>query len=217
VIVENIFLTQDVSQIAPENLPYLGLLVTGNKPVEAVPQFIRDGAWWILDNGAFTTDGFKAEHWHEWLAAMQEYKEKCICVVVPDVVADAEATIRQFPQYVDYAKDFGYRVAFVTQDGMTIDMLPWSNFDALFVGGTDGHKMGREAGWLIDHGLKIGKHIHVGRVNTEYRLMQFWQCHTWDGTALTIKPEKYEPIIINGIKAVMAQKKTPSLFDLVSP
>jgi hypothetical protein len=210
-IVENIFLTQDLNAIHPDNLHMFGLLITANKPVDHVPDFIANGGWWILDNGAFTMKGFLEWHWIDWLSAMEPYKEKCICVVIPDVVGDCKATIDKFHKYKDYV---AYpHVAFVTQDGLTCDITPWNDFDVLFVGGTDQHKMGKEAGYLIQEGLQRGKHIHVGRVNTEYRLMQFWQCHTWDGTALTIKPEKYESIIVNGLKAVIDKKQQPSLFS----
>ena len=216
-IVNNIFLTQDVSSIAPENLKYLGLLITANKPCSGIPGFIiNDGAWWMLDNGAFTKAGFIEQYWEEWLDIMREQDievvNKCICVVIPDVVGDANATLNQFHKYNKIPKAQGFNTAFVTQDGLTVDMVPWDDFDVLFIGGTDHHKMGIEAGYLIDEGLKRDKHIHVGRVNTGFRIMRFWTCHTWDGTALTIKPEKYEDIIINGVKAVIEKKKQPTLF-----
>lgn len=211
-IVENIFLTQDLSKLDPANLHMFGLLVTANKPVDHVPEFILNGGWWILDNGAFTKQGFTEWYWLEWLDALKKYQDKCICVVIPDVVGNCDATIERFRTHKDYAADYGH-IAFVTQDGLTCDMTPWDDFDVLFIGGTDNHKMGKEAGYLIQEGLKRGKHIHVGRVNTEYRLMQFWQCHTWDGTALTIKPEKYESIIVNGLQAVINKKKQPALFS----
>jgi hypothetical protein len=212
-IVDNLFLTQDLTAIHPDNLHMFGLLVTANKPVDHVPDFIANGGWWILDNGAFTKKGFLEWHWIDWLSAMEPYKEKCICVVIPDVVGSAKKTLQQFPEYEYKASSLGYRIALVTQDGMIPAMLNWYMFDVLFIGGTDNHKMGREAGYLIQEGLRRGKHIHVGRVNTEYRLLQFWQCHTWDGTALTIKPEKYESIIVNGLRAVIDKKQQPALFS----
>lgn len=221
-IIENIFFTQDVSAIDNDNLKHLGLLVTANKPISGLPWFIQEGAWWILDNGAFTKNGFIEEYWDEWLDFMREQDsevfEKCLCVVIPDVVANAEKTLKQFQQYNQIPKLQGFRTALVTQNGMTKEMLPWDDFDVLFIGGDDDHKMGLEAAYLIEEGLKRDKHIHVGRVNTEFRLMQFWHCHTWDGTALTIKPEKYESIIIEGLKKVINKKKAmammPTLFDL---
>lgn len=211
-IIENVFLTQDLSKIHPDNLHYFGLLVTANKPVDHVPDFISNGGWWILDNGAFTTKGFIEGHWLDWMNATKQFKDTCICVVIPDVVGDYIATIEQFKEYAPKAQSYFDHIAFVTQDGLTCDMTPWDDFDVLFIGGTDEHKMGKEAGYLIQEGLKRGKHIHVGRVNTEYRLMQFWQCHTWDGTALTIKPEKYESIIVKGMQSVINKKKQPALF-----
>jgi hypothetical protein len=211
-IVNNIFLTQDLTAIHPDNVHMFGLLVTANKPVDHVPDFISNGGWWILDNGAFTTKGFVEWHWRDWISATKPYKEKCICVVIPDVVGDCNATIEKFAVYAPEAKEHFNHIAFVTQDGLTCNMVPWDDFDVLFIGGSDDHKMGKEAGYLIQEGLARGKHVHVGRVNTEFRLMRFWQCHTWDGTALTIKPEKYESIIVNGLKAVIQKKEQPRLF-----
>ena len=221
-ITENIFLTQDVTKLSDESRQHLGLLITANKPISGLPWFIQEGAWWILDNGAFTKQGFIKEYWEEWLDFMREQDseifDKCLCVVIPDVVANAKKTLDQFNDYNPLVKLQGFKTALVTQNGMKKDMIPWDEFDVLFIGGDDDHKMGLEAAYLIGEGLKRGKHIHVGRVNTEYRLLKFWHCHTWDGTALTIKPEKYESIIINGVKAVINKKhemaNSPMLFNL---
>jgi len=212
-IVEDVFLTQDLSKLHPDNLHMFGLLVTANKPVDHIPDPIKSGKWWILDNGAFTSKGFTEWYWLEWMEATKDFSDTCICVVIPDVVGNCEATIERFKTHSKVASKQFEHIAFVTQDGLTCDMTPWDDFDVLFIGGTDQHKMGREAGYLIQEGLRRGKHIHVGRVNTEYRLMQFWQCHTWDGTALTIKPEKYESIIVNGLRAVIDKKQQPALFS----
>lgn len=217
-IVDNLFLAQDLTQIQDENLSCFGYMITGNKPIAGVPKHIQDGYWWMLDNGAFTKAGFIQPYWVGWLDHMKPYQDKCVCVVIPDVVGKCQETLEQFPEYAPMAKERGYKVALVTQNGMTKDMLPWDDFDVLFVGGDDDHKMGREAGFLIDYALQIGKHVHVGRVNTEYRLLHFWRCHTWDGSSIVIKPEKYEPIVVSGVKAVIEKKKQmesqPSLFNL---
>jgi hypothetical protein len=219
-ICENIFLTQDVSKLAPESLEYLGLLITANKPIDGMPLFIQDGGWWMLDNGAFSKVGFKEHYWLDWLEWMSGFdiQDKCICVVVPDVVGDAKKTLELFIEYNDTPKKMGYRTGLATQWGMKKEQLPWDDFDILFIGGPDDHKMGLDAAYLIEEGLKRDKHIHVGRVNTAFRLMKFWHCHTWDGTALTIKPEKYESIIIKGVLDVIKKKndmrQLPMLFPL---
>ena len=217
-ICQNIFLTQDLSQVHEENLRYFGYMIIGNKPVNGVPVHIQNGCYWMLDNGAFSKDGFIKDYWLEWMDYMRPYQDTCICVVIPDVVGDCEKTLALFPEYAHYARERGYRVAHVTQNGMIKHMLPWDDFDCLFVGGSDDHKMGREAGYLIEQGLKLGKHIHVGRVNTEYRLMKFWHCHTWDGSSVSIKPDKYEEEVVNGVRRVIEKKEhmksAVTLFDL---
>lgn len=109
----------------------------------------------------------------------------CLGIPIPDVVGDALATLRQFSQYWRGVKDLGYPVAFVSQDGITPEITPWDYFDVLFVGGSDDHKLGNEAGAMIAEAKHRGKWVHVGRVNRASRIKQFWMCDSVDGTWLT--------------------------------
>lgn len=213
--VENLFLTPVDKYLDDKNLHYFGGIVTANKDIINIPYLIESGKSWIMDNGAFTKDGFIYDHWLLWLEEMKPYQDQCIAVVIPDIVGDCKATLEQFPQFAPIAKKHGYKVAFVTQDGLTPEMTPWDDFDCLFVGGSDWHKMGKEAGLIIEEGLKQNKHIHIGRVNTSYRLTKFWQAHTWDGTSLARGHKaamKYQEEIVKGIKEVIQMKSQRQLF-----
>ena len=85
-------------------------------------------------------------------------------VVVPDVVADAEATMKSWHEWNKTISDMGYRLAFVAQDGMEPQDVP-SATDCVFVGGS--------TDWKIKNAYKfkgVAKLLHIGRVNTLGRL-----------------------------------------------
>ena len=82
-------------------------------------------------------------------------------------------------------KDLGFPVAFVSQDGITTEIAPWDYIDVLFVGGTDDHKLGNEAGIMIAEALDRQKRVHIGRVNSPSRIKKFWMADSVDGTHLT--------------------------------
>jgi hypothetical protein len=141
----------------------------------------------MLDNGVFTKQ-FKLDTWLKALEQNLPFVDTCIAVVIPDSVGDWESTINNFREYKDIPKEYGYRTALVSQDGMQPDSVPWNDLDCLFVGGTDKHKLSKEAMTLIQEAQRLGKWIHVGRVNSAKRILQFWFADSWDGTTLSIEP-----------------------------
>lgn len=145
---------------------------------------------WCMDNGVFTGK-FTKEKWLKQLERCLPWKDKCAFVAVPDVLGDALATINQFDEYAQYTGD--YPKAFVTQDGISNyeDLIPWDKFDAIFVGGTDEHKLGQEGRWVIEEARRRGKWIHIGRVNSFSRIMKFHDADSWDGTQLSFRPDEY--------------------------
>ena len=146
---------------------------------------LSQGVKWILDNDAYTGN-FDTKRWVSFMLKYERFKNTCIGVTIPDVVGDALATLRQFSNYWRVVHDLGYKVAFVTQDGITPEITPWNYFDTLFIGGTDEHKLSSEAGIMIAEAQTKGKWVHVGRVNSESRIKQFWMADSVDGTQLTI-------------------------------
>lgn len=83
-------------------------------------------------------------------------------------------------------KDFP--VALVSQDGISNTDIPWDDFDCIFIGGSDEHKLGKEGGWVVREAKKHNKWIHIGRVNSSRRILKFWQADSWDGTCLNYFP-----------------------------
>lgn len=172
---------------------------------------LERGVHWCLDNGMFTGT-FEVNAWLEKIDALRKYKDTCLFIVIPDVIGDCLATLEQFHYYRNMVTDFP--VAFVSQDGIRnhTDRIPWSDFDCLFIGGSDEHKLGKEGGWILNEAKKRGKWVHVGRVNSVSRILKFWRVDSWDGTHLGFMPSdvsKFHAAVLQ----VRAMKKSKGLFD----
>jgi hypothetical protein len=170
------------------------------------------GHRWMLDNGAFS------DKWNEatWLAALerwQPYAGTCIAAVCPDVVGDAGATLARFAQYAPTIRNCGYPVAFVTQDGLAMDAVPWGQFDVLFVGGTDQHKLHDSYPFILE-AQRRGLWVHVGRVNSAERITgKFWMADSCDGTMLAIEPSpRRQSLLLNAATVASAKKEMPTLL-----
>lgn len=166
---------------------------------------LEAGSPWCLDNSMFTNK-FCYDTWTNKISSFEEYMGTCLFIVTPDVVGDCQATLEQFPRYANIIRKFDYPVAFVTQDGLTPDITPWDDFEVLFVGGTDKHKLGKEAGLLINEGIKRGKWIHIGRVNSPSRMRKFWRADSWDGTHIGYEPDVAAPVIARAVREIRAMK-----------
>lgn len=90
-------------------------------------------------------------------------------VVVPDVVADRDATLRAWDEWAPrLQREFGWPLAFAVQDGMNSADVP-SEAAVIFVGGSTAWKWRTLLRWCA-----LGRRVHVGRVNGYRRL---WDCH----------------------------------------
>ena len=165
------------------NLDAFGFLAS---PRTSLRSWIRDGAWWAMDNDAFN-GGLDETAWLVGVEKHRPYLDRCLFAVVPDVVYDAAATLERFNEYAPLLP--GYPLALATQNGMTPKMVPWDDIAALFIGGDDKHKLGPEAGALMAEARRRGKWVHVGRVNSVKRLLKFWRADSWDGTTISREPQ----------------------------
>lgn len=145
------------------------------------------GVPWCLDNGVFTGK-FEEKKWLKQIDSFREYKDTLIFITIPDVVGDCLATLKRFSYYRRKVKN--YPVALVSQDGIKqhASKIPWDEFDCIFVGGTDTHKLGIEGRWIIEQAKNRGKWVHVGRVNSVSRMLSFWEADSYDGTHLSFFP-----------------------------
>lgn len=145
---------------------HMGMLMTprGGYSVQPV---IDAGAVWACDNEAYSSFSRDA-----FVRMLKKYRglPNCLFVTAPDVVADAQATMLRFRMWQPVIRYYGYPVALVAQDGLEHLSTDWHSFDALFIGGSTEWKLGKAAAALALEAKLRGKHIHVGRVNSNHRL-----------------------------------------------
>lgn len=156
-------------------------------PAEWMP-IVENGRKWAVDNGVFTR-GLEPTRFWNFLKKMESKKPQCLFVVAPDMVANAIVTLQSF-RYWGYAiKEKEWPVAFAAQDGQESLEFP-PEFDALFIGGSTEWKMGDGAINCIRRAQKLGKWVHVGRVNTQSRIRHFQllNVNSVDGTCLVYGP-----------------------------
>lgn len=104
---------------------------------------------------------------------MEREKERqhlCRFVAVPDVVGSARRTLEVFKEWKDELHNRkGWSLALVCQDGQEDHPIPWSDIDAIFIGGSTKWKTSEASMACIKAAKALGKWVHVGRVNTPGR------------------------------------------------
>ena len=124
---------------------------------------------------AFDNDAFGAwqnkEEWDEkaWLEMIEGIRRQKLqpeWILVPDVVGDKDATLRNFFAYRYHLN--GFKTAFAVQDGMVPQDVPASSVDCIFLGGTLKWKWRTLTMWRNAFPDKI---LHVGRVNRLGKLL----------------------------------------------
>jgi len=89
-------------------------------------------------------------------------------LLVPDVVGDRDATLRQWEEWAPRLRAYRSPLAFAVQDGMEWGDVP-SEAEVVFVGGSTEWKWRTVRDWCSGFAR-----VHVGRVNTNGKL---WECH----------------------------------------
>ena len=150
----------------------------------------RNVVWsqeWAADNAAFSR--FDAESYVAMLASVRA-RPGCHFVTAPDVVADAFATRELWRDWYPAIRAYGLPVAFVLQDGVEDVGVPWLDCDAIFVGGSTAFKLGATARHCVREAKRLGKWVHMGRVNTQARLRyaQHLGCDSVDGSGFARFP-----------------------------
>jgi hypothetical protein len=148
---------------------------------------------WAMDNGCYS------QHKEFSLSAFLKkasqlisvHGDRCLFVVAPDVPFNAEGTIERWRQTSSAVKELGRPTAFVTQDGMGYEDIPWKDCDALFVGGSTLWKLGHESTAIIHEAKQRGHWVHVGRVNSlsRMRVAASAGADSADGTYLKYGPD----------------------------
>ena len=181
----------------------LGLML---QPLSHYEQQMRHYQHVGIDNGCFSKGGqFDGWAFLKWIDRLS-YRDRCRFVVAPDVfhpdadfdgmvkgetVSIAEKTLDRSQPYYSAIRARGYPVALVMQNGLQYLDIPWSNIDAVFVGGTTDWKLSLEACLIIREAKSQGKWAHMGRVNSALRLRKAADmgCDSADGTYLKYGPD----------------------------
>lgn len=154
---------RDVATCYPEGVGHLTTPANGNAP----KSLASTGLPWAIDNGAFS--GFDPPAFCRLLGRAAGLPG-CLFAVAPDVVGDAKATINLFFSWEPVLRACGFPVAYVLQDGLEGVGVPWRFVDAVFIGGTTRFKFSAQVKMAVAEAKRLGKHVHMGRVNTLKRL-----------------------------------------------
>lgn len=150
-----------------------------------------------FDNGCFT--GLDEGAFIRMLQAYQPYQgyQTCRFVTAPDVVADAASTLRRWPFWSRLIRGLGWPVAFVAQDGITSERVPWDEMAALFIGGSTEFKESEAARSLCAYAKARGLWVHWGRVNGKrrYELAVKAGADSIDGTGFSWYPDTRIPMV----------------------
>lgn len=184
----------------------LGTLIVPRQQARPESVIVR-GRPWACDNGAFT--GFDERLFLRMLDQLHAARVPgCLFIVCPDVVGDSVATLKLFHQWHAQLRRYGFPLAFVGQDGLQVNEVPWSLFDVFFVGGTTEWKLSRHVETLVSYAKAHGKKVHIGRVNTEKRKRHCMRigADTIDGSKYTRFPDTYIQGGLNCLDRIAAQR-----------
>jgi len=168
----------------------------------------------VLDNDAFTCwrdkKPWDVEAWRAMLSMVGMKVQTPLWAAVPDVVANREATIANWPIYSGEIKKRGWNAAFCVQDGMTPEDVP-ADADVIFVGGSDKWKFPKLSMWTSSF-----KRVHCARVNSVKMIEACEQlgCESVDGTGWFRDPSRKDkiPAIKNFVEGFRAHKAQLQLF-----
>lgn len=185
----------------PDVVPLLDDHVVGLLTTPATNYQVKSDWLWAADNGCFSPKTYKGDkHWFNWLADTAAKADGCLFATAPDVVGDAEATMKRSLPWLWRIRLLGLPAAFVAQDGLENMTVPWDEFDVLFIGGSTEWKLGPAPIQLAAEARRRGKQVHVGRVNSKKRWLHCEhqiKAHTTDGTFLAFGPKVNLPKLLS--------------------
>ena len=159
---------------------------------------------WAADTGSYKhPERFDEKMYLTWLANRDP--QTCLFATAPDVPYDMNATLAKSLPLLPKIRALGYKAGLVAQDG--VGELPWSEFDALFMGGTTKYKLSEDAYELVAEARRRGKWTHMGRVNSWSRLKAaaISGYQSADGTLAAFGPDKWTPMILEWAHALRRQ------------
>lgn len=147
---------------------------------------------WAADNGSFGELGFNEKRFIDLLERVSGLP-RCCFIAAPDVVADMESTMKQWPYWRDTIRSYDLPVALVLQDGHLVSNVPFDDLDAVFIGGTTEWKLGSEARAIVEEANRQSKWTHMGRVNSFKRMSyaRSISCDSIDGSRYAMFQNNY--------------------------
>ena len=155
--------------------------------------------WVAIDNGRFTEAGRRLFRHAEYDRLIGEGLERAgdhlLFAVAPDVPFDWTETLRLSRPWLHRIRRLGCPAALCAQEGMTLESIPWDEFDALFIGGADAFKEGPQVRAACREAKRQGKWVHMGRVNglRRLRIALEFGVGSVDGTYLLHEAKKGRP------------------------
>lgn len=172
-----------------------GLLGCITTPAQGMT--VPDGSAWAADNGKFGKGWPGHDAWFGWLSRMVDRHGTitCLWALAPDIPFDAAGTLTESLPWLPRIRELGIPAAFAAQDGSENGLIPWDQFDVLFLAGSTGWKIGPAAEQLARQAHGYGKKVHMGRVNSRrrYAIAEWFGCDTADGTYLAFGPDQNLP------------------------
>lgn len=142
---------------------YLGRLLTP-RHYNAAQETVDAGIPWAADCDGF--GGIDEDRFAAMLDAIAGVPG-ALFVVVPDVFADADATLELWRAWAPRVRAAGHPPALVLQDGVELETVPWDEVGALFLGGTDEHRARPAVRAILEEARRRRLHVHVGRVSSD--------------------------------------------------
>lgn len=170
--------------------PYLGHLDTPDTG-NSVRTICAAGLPIALDNSCFLhyRPGHIVRLWGAY------HGVDVLWAALPDVVADAAATMALYASWRPVLAALNIPAALVAQDGLERMAVPWDGIRCLFIGGSTEWKEGPHAFGLAREAKRRGKWVHVGRVNSQDREAVCWKmgADSFDGTQYSMFPGTHIP------------------------
>lgn len=165
-------------------------MISGPRQGNDVRHAIELGMPWCLDNDCFQS--YDPDAILQMLRRFQGLSG-CVFATLPDVVCDHAATRLLFSAWIGTYQRYGYPPAFVLQNGVTSDEVPWDSIRAVFIGGDDPFKFSDVVRVIVAEAKRRDHWVHMGRVNTLRRIRYAHSigCDSTDGTGFAKWPDKH--------------------------
>lgn len=153
---------------------------------------LPDDRLWAADTGCFATpEKYDDEKYLAWLHSRAYAADRCLFATAPDEWGDGIATLEKARPILPRIRSLGYKAALVLQPGITPEMVPWDDLDAIFVGGPNDWHRSETVHGLVAEAKRRGKWAHQGRVNSHARLKaaRVTGYDSADGTFIAFGPD----------------------------